>query len=68
MTVEKNTKLSDIVFECKKCEHLLFVDKKELGEKLVTLIKRDCPNCGREGERNWVLLREGNYDSEYSNV
>ena len=56
---------TDIVFECRKCNHLLFVDKDKLQKKLLTLIKRDCPNCGREGERNWILLRDGNYDKEY---
>ena len=58
----KNT---DIVFECHKCGHLFFTSKNTLKEKLITLMERDCPNCGREGYRNWILLREGNYDKEY---
>jgi len=55
----------DIVFKCKKCGHLLFVDKNNLIEKTMVLIKKDCPECGQEYYRNWILSREGNYAREY---
>lgn len=57
----------DIVFECRKCGHLFFTDKNELKEKLVTLMEKNCPNCGEEGHRNWILLGQGNYSKEYEN-
>lgn len=58
-------KYPDVVFECYKCGHLFFVSKSELQKKVITLLKRECPNCGREGERTWILSREGNYSKEF---
>jgi hypothetical protein len=31
----------------------------------MVLIKKDCPECGQEYYRNWILSREGNYAREY---
>lgn len=44
------------VFVCRKCEHNLFVkDSVNLGKKLGKICKMDCPNCGEQGEDNWIL-------------
>lgn len=54
----------DVVFKCRKCNHNLFVStihESELGE----IMEMECPNCGEEGEENWILSRFGNYDKEY---
>lgn len=53
-----------IVFQCRKCEHLLFIDKIN-KITLKGLISFDCPECGEEGCGNWVLLRTGR-ESEMS--
>lgn len=53
-----------IVFQCRKCEHLLFVDKIN-KITLKGLMSFDCPECGEEGCGNWVLLRTGR-ESEMS--
>lgn len=45
------------VFECKKCGHLIFIDKTE---NLKKMFKCRCPECGEEPLRNWVLVGEGN--------
>ena len=61
---------NDIVFRCRKCGHLLFIDRKKVEEKLVDLLQSDdegCPNCGEESQGNWILERFGNYDKEYGN-
>lgn len=59
-------KYTDIVFRCRKCEHLVFMDNKVVkAEKLVGIMEMDCPNCGEEGYENWVLSRQGNYKKEY---
>jgi len=50
----------DIVFICRKCEHNLFISKEEL-KKIWDLPNTDCPFCGEEGERNWIIDREGNF-------
>lgn len=47
----------DYIFTCRKCGHLLFVDKLEVYK----LIDKDCPECGEEGEI-WIFTSEGNYD------
>ncbi len=58
-------KLTDIVFSCRKCGHLLFVSQDKLNIKALTQIaKKDCPNCGEEGYENWILNRGGNYQKE----
>jgi DNA-directed RNA polymerase subunit M/transcription elongation factor TFIIS len=55
---------NEVVFQCRKCEHLLFV--KQINKtKLKNIMKMDCPSCGEEGYTNWVLFRMGNYEEEY---
>jgi predicted RNA-binding Zn-ribbon protein involved in translation (DUF1610 family) len=53
----------DIVFICRKCEHMLYVENISV-EKLKQVSEYDCPNCGEEGFENWILSRLGNYDYE----
>jgi transcription elongation factor Elf1 len=47
----------DYVFECKKCGHYLYVDKK----KMQKLIDRDCDECGEEAPI-WIFIGEGNFE------
>jgi DNA replicative helicase MCM subunit Mcm2 (Cdc46/Mcm family) len=59
-------KLTDIVFSCRKCGHLLFVSQDKLSIKSLTMIaKKDCPECGEEGYENWILTRSENYQKEF---
>ena len=50
----------DIVFQCKKCGHLIFTPN------VIKLLKTDCPRCGEEPYVNWILKRRGDYDLEYT--
>lgn len=46
-----------IVFQCRKCGHLLYVENTDdLARMLRELSNDDCPNCGEEPEGNWVLV------------
>lgn len=45
------------IFECSKCQHNIYVDKP----KLKKLLKTDCPECGEEAARNWILVDEGEF-------
>ena len=45
----------DYVFQCKKCEHKLFVDI----DKLKGLDSYDCPACGEQGYINWIYYGMG---------
>ena len=62
-----NTK--DLVFECRKCGHSLFLTNGvELkGSQIAKKLIRDCPECGEEGYENWIYERRGNYETEYEN-
>lgn len=53
-------KNKDIMFECRKCEHLLYVtpDNENWVEKLVDY---DCPNCGEESGRLWIFVGFGSF-------
>jgi predicted RNA-binding Zn-ribbon protein involved in translation (DUF1610 family) len=53
-----------VVFECRKCGHLLFTDKID-KTSLQRIMEFDCPDCGEEGYTNWILLRMGS-ESEMS--
>lgn len=56
-----------LVFECRKCEHQLYVDvNSHVNLNLVNTIdnianKYPCPNCGEEPYENWILV--GSADS-----
>ena len=54
----------DTVFKCRKCEHLLFVNKIS-NIKMEELLHMECPECGEEGYENWVLSRVGDFNDEY---
>jgi transcription elongation factor Elf1 len=59
--------LNDLVFECRKCGHLLFITGTAT-EKIKKITKLDnyvCDNCGAEREGNWAYLRKGNYEKEF---
>lgn len=57
-------KNNQVVFQCKKCDQLLFI-KKLNKKKLKEIMELECPNCGEEGYSNWILLKMGNYEAEY---
>jgi predicted RNA-binding Zn-ribbon protein involved in translation (DUF1610 family) len=45
-----------VVFECRKCGHLLFADK--INKTLLQgIMNYNCPSCGEEGYSNWILLK-----------
>lgn len=46
-------KIKTYIFECYKCNHTLYVDEKKLDK----VLKTDCPNCGEQPDRNWILIR-----------
>ena len=54
----------DLLFECRKCGHNLYIDKEEI-EKVASLPEYECPECGEEGERNWIVLGEGNFKTAW---
>lgn len=45
------------VFECRKCGHLVFLNKKETLKKMFEYI---CPECNEKFDGNWILVGEGN--------
>lgn len=49
-----------IVFQCRKCEHQLYVEQgngfAEDIFKIQRIANKECPNCGEEGYANWILL------------
>ena len=56
-------KKSEFIFACKKCGHLLYVEKDK--EKIQQLLKIDCPTCGENPFELWVLIGEGNYKNDF---
>jgi hypothetical protein len=54
-------KKPDYIFKCKKCKHLIYVNKL----KVYKLLKRGCPECGEEPEKNWLLCGCGDWKKEY---
>lgn len=57
----KDEKNPDIIFSCKKCGHLVYINKKNM-RKIISLINKDCLRCGEE--KLWLLYGEGNYKKE----
>lgn len=50
--------MTDFIFECRKCSHNVYVDKHEVYK----LFNRECPECGEEPQRLWILIGEGDFD------
>ena len=48
----------DYIFQCEKCNHKVYVDKKRI-DKMLSL---DCPECGEEADNNWILEGEGCFE------
>lgn len=40
----------------------MYVDKLKVNK----LLKTDCPECGEEAYRNWILEGEGDFDKEHN--
>lgn len=49
----------DWIFQCNKCTHEVYVDKKEVSK----MLKADCPECGEEAFENWTLIGEGDFNT-----
>ena len=64
---ESSSDMEDLVFECKKCSHLLYVSKDKM-DKIESLPEYDCPECGEEGYLNWILSHSGNYGKDYGDT
>lgn len=62
----KNQEFPDLIFQCIKCDHNLFISKKKLNF-VISLYKYNCPNCGEDGYENWIILGEGNFKKEKKN-
>ena len=54
----------DLIFKCRKCYHLVYL-ANSLLKKVRNLSVMNCPECGEEGEENWIYVGTGNYDLEY---
>jgi DNA-directed RNA polymerase subunit M/transcription elongation factor TFIIS len=50
----------DWIFECRKCGHLLYIGKDK-DNKWSKVLAEDCPNCGEEGDENWIFIGEGDF-------
>lgn len=58
--------LTDIVFSCKKCGHLMYLSMADKTvQDLARYLDGDCPRCGEESCENWQYWRLGNYNEEY---
>lgn len=62
------TEKPDIAFVCRKCGHNMYVKKDKLEEKLPVLMKKDCPECGEDGYRNWVLSHQGDFNEDNGKI
>ena len=66
---DKNMKklFNDLIFKCRKCEHLLYImdGMEKTGQHLKNVLRKtDCPECGEEAEELWIFVRNGNFYKE----
>lgn len=54
----------DIIFKCRKCSHLLYIDIKKFLSDYVDNMP-ECDECGEESNDNWMLVSTGNYLKDY---
>lgn len=54
----------DYIFLCKKCGHNLYITK----DKIIKLLKTDCPECGEESYENWIFIGEGDFGKKYPHL
>lgn len=54
-------KKPDWIFQCHKCGHQTYVDKKDVHK----ILNAECSECGEEPYENWVIIGEGDYDNEF---
>lgn len=46
-----------IVFKCRKCGHLLYVENTETAVADIKRVSyKDCPECGEDSYENWILV------------
>lgn len=50
-----------LIFECRKCGHNLYVSKDNMIQ-IVNLPDYSCPECGEEGDGNWIIIGDGNFE------
>lgn len=53
---------NEIVFKCKECGHLVYIDCKI--DKVKKLLNFNCPECNTESKENWILLKLGDYEQD----
>lgn len=62
-----NTSEMYTVLQCYKCGHKLYITEclKGFGPKLGRIAAMECPNCGEEGDHNWIYAgRADEYPEE----
>lgn len=50
----------DYLFKCYKCSHNLYIDK----ERIMRILKLDCPECGEEPHENWIFIGDGDFEKD----
>jgi len=45
--------MKNIYFKCKKCGHHVYTDEIK---KVRNLPNTECPECGEEGQENWIVM------------
>lgn len=51
-----------LIVMCRKCEHIVYVEKWERAEKIDSMNEYDCPSCGEDGDENWIIVGIGFYE------
>lgn len=57
------TNNTDYIFQCKNCEHQLYIEKLKFDKTDINDIP--CPACGEEPPYIWIYNGEGSYDNDY---
>ena len=49
--------MSYLIFECKLCGHLVFVENNDtVFERIQTISYLECTECGAHFHKNWLLV------------
>jgi endogenous inhibitor of DNA gyrase (YacG/DUF329 family) len=51
-----------LIVECRKCGHQVYLTNPTLT-RVVEMVEYDCPECGEEGDRNWTIVGQGDFDA-----
>lgn len=61
----ENNDKTDIILQCKKCDHLIYINWKKFISDYILRDNHDCPECGEDGYENWILIGTGNFAEDY---